>query len=303
MSEEAASWAEKIKVGNARAKSVLMRLGAFADSEGVAWAAVPTLADRLECDDRTIQRALRFLEKHGFIRNTGRFRHKCVPYYQLDLTGVQRAAWLAANGDILSPLAGAAGGPDCHPKGDTDVTQNKGNNPGEGSSEPSPGQAGAGAVDVCQMAFEAFPEAGRKGPSSIRLWRAAWASEMAGGASDLAMLAGVRGYAADRKAWGASGRPKTAHVWLADGCWEAFANDAPAAAQGGPSAVLGWPGPAHIRAAVAKAQSEAFAGATLDAASWNGVAIVARTRWAADQLRTRAKAVLAELGVEVLNPP
>jgi hypothetical protein len=109
MSEEAASWAEKIKVGNARAKSVLMRLGAFADAEGVAWAAVPTLADRLECDDRTIQRALRFLEKHGFIKNTGRFRYKTVPYYaaRSERRPGGLPAQAAAKGDILSPLEGA----------------------------------------------------------------------------------------------------------------------------------------------------------------------------------------------------
>jgi hypothetical protein len=225
-----------------------------------------------------------------------------VPYYQLDLTGVQRSAYLAAKGDILSPLENGQPGPDCHPKGDTAVTQNKGTNSGEGSREPTPERARASETDVCQMAFDAFPEAGRKGPSSIRLWRAAWASELAGGASDLRMLAGVRAYAADRKAWGSSGRPKTAHLWLADGCWEAFADDAPSAAVVG-GQVTGWPGPAHVRAAIAKAHGEAFAGSTMDAASWNGAAIVARTRWAADKLRGEARGVLIELAVEVLNPP
>jgi hypothetical protein len=298
MSEEAASWAEKIRVGNARAKSVLMRLGAFADSEGVAWAAVPTLADRLECDDRTIQRALRFLEKHGFIKNTGRFRYKTVPYYQLDLSGVERAAWMAAKGDILSPLEGAPDGQDCHPKGDTAVTQNKGTNSGEGSSEPPPEGGRAGdQVDVCEVAFAAYPIEGRKGPSSLRLWRVAWASETAGGASGLAMLAAVRAYAGDRRSWGSSGRPKAAHAWLETGCWEAFADDAPAVAAAN-GVRMGWTGPAEIRAKLA-GKGAGFIANYLESASWDGSAIVAFSRIGAEQLRQ----ALRGCDVQVKDPP
>jgi hypothetical protein len=308
VSEEAASWAEKIRVGNARAKSVLMRLGAFADAEGVAWAAVPTLADRLECDDRTIQRALRFLEKHGFIKNTGRFRYKTVPYYALDLSGAGREAWLtaqaSAKGDILSPLEGAADGQECHPKGDTAVTQNKGTNSGEGSSEPPPERARGRAVeDVCEVAFAAYPDAGRKGPSSIRLWRLAWASEVAGGASGLALLAAVRAYAGDRKAWGSSGRPVAAHTFLETGRWEGFAETSSPAAAPGPGAangVRGWSGPAEIRADLAKAAGEDLCLNYLDWASWADGAIVARTRIAATNLREGCRR--AGLDVAVLDP-
>lgn len=304
MSEEAASWAEKIRVGNARAKSVLMRLGAFADPEGVAWSAVPTLADRLECDDRTIQRALRFLEKHGFIKNTGRFRYKTVPYYQLDLSGVERAARAsaeaAAKGDILSPLEAAPDGQDCHPKGDTAVTQNKGTNSGEGSSEPPPERAGARGPTVCELAWLAYAEAGRKGPSSLRLWSLAWASEVAGGANELRMLSAAKAYSGDRRAWGSSGRPVAAHTFLESGRWEAFADETPAAAAAN-GVRSGWTGPAEIRSSLLAAGGQDLCLNYLDWATWSDPHIVARTRIAADKLREGCRR--AGLDIAVLDPP
>lgn len=121
MSEEAIVWASGQKAPDAASKAVLMRLAAYADAHGVAWAAVPTIAEELQVAERTVQRALRKLEAEGcaMIAPTGRYHHRNVPFYQLDMARIgeialakaarraaARAARTPANGDTVSGLNG-----------------------------------------------------------------------------------------------------------------------------------------------------------------------------------------------------
>jgi hypothetical protein len=73
---------------------------------------------------------------------------------------------------------------------------------------------------------------------------------------------------------------------------------------GAPPLAAGFDGPADVRAAVAAAKGEAFAATYLDPAGWRGEGrqIVARTRIAADRLRSSASGVLRSLKVSVVDP-
>jgi hypothetical protein len=296
MSEEACTWAQRQKAGNRTAKFLLMRLAAYADAEGVVWASVPVLSGQMECDDRTVQRGLRALEKARLITRTGKFKYRNVPFYRLDMTGAARSA-ACANGDSLSPLKTANGDTGAALNGDTGVTQKKGNQPEVRSNDLPSGRAREGSSEIKERAYAAYPDAGRLGVSSRREFDSAWENELADGAEETRLEAAVRAYAADPKAWGSSGKPVAAHNFLSRGRWVEFADRAeqlPAIA-----AATGWQGPTEIRQLVINAKGEAWCGSWFDPASWNGSAVVARTRLAAGQLRE----VLRQFDVEVLNPP
>ena len=85
MSERACSWAQDQDCPTKTAKFLLMRLGAYADADGVAWAYVERLAKEMQTTDRTVQRCLRALEVAKLIERTGGFHHRNVPYYRLRL--------------------------------------------------------------------------------------------------------------------------------------------------------------------------------------------------------------------------
>lgn len=299
MSEEALTWAQTQRAKNRSAKFVLMRLAAYADAKGVAWALVPLLAQQIDGDDRTVQRALRALEAARLIVKTGRFYSRNVPYYRLDMDGSARAELASAtvtseapNGDNLSPLADVATVTSEPSNGDTGATQKKITQPSGGSNEPPSGRARAIGSEACRAAFAAYPEAGRKGVSSWRLWSEAWASEVAGGADELRLARASDAYGRCKSAWGSSGRPKAAHRFLATGAWEAF-GDAPAAA-----AKPRWSGPETVREQLVERRGEDFASAWLDPGSWSGKAVVARTRIAAERLRE----ALRGSSIEVVDP-
>lgn len=59
--------AKRIKVGDARAKMLLIILSDYANEDNRAWPSVGLLAAELECNERTVQRALRLLESKGLI--------------------------------------------------------------------------------------------------------------------------------------------------------------------------------------------------------------------------------------------
>lgn len=59
--------AKRIKVGDARAKMLLIILSDYANEDDRAWPSVGLLAAELECNERTVQRALRLLESKGLI--------------------------------------------------------------------------------------------------------------------------------------------------------------------------------------------------------------------------------------------
>jgi hypothetical protein len=271
---------------------------------GVAWARVAAGgADRWRRPDRAAG-AAGARAAQGLIAKTGRFHPQRALLSSSIMSGQIRAAMAArdqaANGDNLSPLEDA---PTVTPRpsnGDTGATQKKGTNPPDGSDEPSSGRGRVGDADVRELAWEAYPVGGRRGPSSKRLWDQAWASEIANGASSLAILGAVRAYAGDRKAWGSSsGKPKAAHAWLGEGRWEAFAPAAGVVVAAVGPATTAWAGPAEIREQLVAKHGEAWVGSWFDRATWDGEAVVARTRIAAATLREAFRGT----EIVVLDPP
>ena len=58
MSGDAITWAKAQKATTPSAKAVLVCLAAYADAEGIAWAAVPLLATEADLSERQVHRAL-----------------------------------------------------------------------------------------------------------------------------------------------------------------------------------------------------------------------------------------------------
>lgn len=96
--------------------------------------------------------------------------------------------------------------------------------PKDSNPQKNPHNAGGRARGVAWAAreiWDACPDAARRW-SSRRLVIEAVRAEVDAGADAAAILAAFQAYAADRKAWGASGSPQAPHTWLSDGRWENF---------------------------------------------------------------------------------
>jgi hypothetical protein len=318
MSGRAFGWAKKQDAPDRDTKALLVFLADYVQDTPFAWPAVATVAAELQCSERTVQRMLPQLVAAGLIvgyevkdKATGRCRTRAY-YFPIEAdepTPSQLRAFEMNAGCTLTRLGGE-GDSTVTPEGDAGVT-------GEGDSsvtgrvsavsplnEPSSELSDADASSTggraregesFEDAWAAYPEAGRLGVSSERLARQAFADELAGGAAPARIVAGARGYAATPKVWGASGRPKALHRFLSEGIWEGFADGA-ASSQANGVRVGGWAGPDDVRAAVATVDP-ALVVSCLDMATWDGVAIVARTRWAADKLRAM------RLPFDVKDPP
>lgn len=74
MSRRGRDWADAQIAGSLTLKAVLRLLGDLADDQGLMWHSQATLAARLECDVKTIRRALQTLEDRGLIRREERVR-------------------------------------------------------------------------------------------------------------------------------------------------------------------------------------------------------------------------------------
>lgn len=111
MSGAALGWAKSVRAPNAMAKAVLVSLADYADQSGIAWPAIPRLAQEVQASDRTVQRALRSLEEVGLIFTEKRDRQdggQTSNGYRLAMPP----------GDNLTPAPVTS----CHPPGDTHVT-------------------------------------------------------------------------------------------------------------------------------------------------------------------------------------
>lgn len=147
---------------------------------------------------------------------------------------------------------------------------------------------GANAVrEVVDAIWAVWPSAGRKTSSRHLLAEAIWAL-LTEGVSAARLIAAAFAYAADKPAWGASGRPKACHAFYAEGRWENFGAPADAVGLGdGPADLFGFDGPAQVRAAVVAAEGDAFAKSYLDPSTWreSDHAVVTQTQIAAEALR------------------
>lgn len=304
MSDIAVTWAKAQDCPDRNAKQVLVHLASYADAEGEAWALIPLLAFEMQVSDRTIQRGMRALEGAGLIKSAGRtHKHqgKIVPVWTLQLdvghanTKRRLAAEKATRGDSgVTPRPGAGvtqASPqdvaDVTPWGDTGVTQI-----GKGISQGLKPSASA-CAKAQRLWAEKAPE--RVSPDRVE---AAWAAAVERTRlTDEQLLAAVA-VAVRRDPDFGRGRAMNLDRWLAESRFLAWLTDADA--DPAPGRVI-WSGPAEIEAAVASVMGPDQRASYLDPSRWDGErrAILTRTGYAADRLRSLAGKALRGLGVKV----
>ena len=122
--------AKRVKVGDRTAKLLLVILSDYADDEDRAWPSVERLKLELEASERTIQRALRYLEARGLImrdREYGtRFPANRSPYvYRVTIDSAERvpapakAAGKTKNRGVAHVTSADSGVTPVTPRGDT----------------------------------------------------------------------------------------------------------------------------------------------------------------------------------------
>ncbi|HTU13691.1 MAG TPA: helix-turn-helix domain-containing protein [Solirubrobacterales bacterium] len=155
MSNAAQAWAWKQKTGHSTRKSILIALADHADHLGRCWPGHDGIAEKVECDRRTVIRHIRQLERDGFLTVTRRRSEKgrqISNLYELRMTD-----WHPdVQGDASSRVTPAApppgdtgdrsrvtrstepGDTGVIPEGDTDVTGTVKGTTKEPSVEPAP---------------------------------------------------------------------------------------------------------------------------------------------------------------------
>lgn len=121
--------AKRVKVGDRTAKLLLLILSDYADDEDRAWPSVERLMLELEASERTIQRALRYLEQHGLIvrdREYGtRFPANRSPYvYRVTIADAEKVlapAGKTKNRGATHGTSADSGVPTVSLRGDTGV--------------------------------------------------------------------------------------------------------------------------------------------------------------------------------------
>lgn len=119
MSWQASTWALNLKLGNSTRKLVLMGYADHAHQDGKnAFIGVETVATYAECDKRTVQRHIRWLLEHGYMREGDQslvsdFDPRYRPIvYELAMDDSTREQWEidhASGGNARRAAAAAAG--------------------------------------------------------------------------------------------------------------------------------------------------------------------------------------------------
>lgn len=319
MSDVAVTWAKAQECVDAagkkdrNAKQTLVHLASYVDALGVGWASVPVLAMEMDVSERSVQRGLRALEAMSLIKATGEKKNmegRLYPYYQLPLeTGHastarrRRSERAAARGDRVSPQGGEnPGSPgdkvspqdvaSVTPRGDTGVTQI-----GKGITQGFKPSASVRASEAAGKAWATkAPE--RVAPPRVE---ASWLNAVERSReTDDRMLSAVRACVARDPDFG-RGKAMNLDRWLDEDRFMAWLPDDGALAQA--PIVLGWAGPANVRAAVMDAMGEAGVASYLNHAGWDeGLgAVVAATKIGAQRLTDGAGSALKALGVRVMT--
>lgn len=319
MSDVAVTWAKAQECVDAagkkdrNAKQTLVHLASYVDALGVGWASVPVLAMEMDVSERSVQRGLRALEAMSLIKATGEKKNmegRLYPYYQLPLeTGHastarrRRAERAAARGDRVSPQGGEnPGSPgdkvspqdvaSVTPRGDTGVTQI-----GKGITQGFKPSASVRASEAAGKAWATkAPE--RVAPPRVE---ASWLNAVERSReTDDRMLSAVRACVARDPDFG-RGKAMNLDRWLDEDRFMAWLPDDGALAQA--PIVLGWAGPANVRAAVMDAMGEAGVASYLNHAGWDErlCAVVAATKIGAQRLTDGAGSALKALGVRVMT--
>lgn len=318
MSNKALNWAWAAKIPHGPKFTLVALADHGSDHDGEDWSCFPSperLMDFTGFPLRTLERHLEWLDLMGWITRIadrdGRGR-LVKRSYRLHRNPRPKPGWeklVKSKASEGCPPANMAGGetadppaknpPDQPPKSDDPAANLAGGlyiaEPPTNPQEPTERARGTGARELARWLWSFWPEGGKRGVSSPRQVEAAIAAELAEPDWDEAKFrAGARVYAAERKTWGKSGSPKAAHNFVKAATWRGFEIDE----EWSPPSGSGWHGPAEIRVQLVGLLGEDRVRSTLDVASWDGAAIVARTRWAADQLRT----ALRGSDVVVLDP-
>lgn len=331
MSIDANRWAKHVDAPCSTSKQVLRELADWASVDGRAYPLVSSIAKVTQKSDRTVIRMLNKLEAAGLIQHESwitppgsDFRR---PVYRLAMPevpafapdpGLKRRGGdqakrkaVAKQGVVDVTFEGAAdvtcegvAGVTC--EGDTLSPKTVNLNHSEAIASSTGGRALADANGVRQIAatiYALWPDFGRK-TSSPKATEAAVTVALSEGITGEALIAAARSYAADRSAWGASGKPKACDAWIAAGRWAAFVPTVGAAANAaglGEGAVgrPAWNGPAKVRAVVVAERGEDFAGSYLDPAEWRPVdrAVITHTGIAADAIRKLGRTALERAGI------
>lgn len=319
MSDVAVTWAKAQECVDAagkkdrNAKQTLVHLASYVDALGVGWASVPVLAMEMDVSERSVQRGLRALEAMSLIKATGEKKNmegRLYPYYQLPLeTGHastarrRKAERAAARGDRVSPQGGEnPGSPgdkvspqdvaSVTPRGDTGVTQI-----GKGITQGFKPSASVRASEAAGKAWATkAPE--RVSPKRVE---ASWLNAVERSReTDDRMLSAVRACVARDPDFG-RGKAMNLDRWLDEDRFMAWLPDDGALAQA--PIVLGWAGPANVKAAVMDAMGEAGVASYLNHAGWDEglCAVVAATKIGAQRLTDGAGSALKALGVRVMT--
>lgn len=319
MSDVAVTWAKAQECVDAagkkdrNAKQTLVHLASYVDALGVGWASVPVLAMEMDVSERSVQRGLRALEAMSLIKATGEKKNmegRLYPYYQLPLeTGHastarrRKAERAAARGDRVSPQGGEnPGSPgdkvspqdvaSVTPRGDTGVTQI--------GKEITQGFKPSASVRASEAAGKAWAT---KAPERVAPPRveASWLNAVERSReTDDRMLSAVRACVARDPDFGRS-KAMNLDRWLDEDRFMAWLPDDGALAQA--PIVLGWAGPANVKAAVMDAMGEAGVASYLNHAGWDEglCAVVAATKIGAQRLTDGAGSALKAMGVRVMT--
>jgi len=128
-------------------------------------------------------------------------------------------------------------------------------------------------------------------------------AEVSRGVDPERLCRAVLAYGRDPSAWGASGRPLSAHKLILDGRYDAFLDVVePAAMAERAASVAGWP--EGLREAVAAEKGRAFAASYLDGCAWSAGerTLTPRTSMAFERLRDQVGEVLGRFEVTLRRP-
>lgn len=311
MSNDAMVWAWKSPIEDSTAVFVLVVLADHAgDCAGEDWTCFPSvdrIMQRTRKSRSAVERALKWLEAEGYIsRERRRLPGGRLGIYDYVL---HRERNLAAS--TPTPADHTSKRRMDHASDEAPTMRQNGASPHvtmthvdeppvEPSDKPSSGARDreAGRKWGSEM-WRLWPSAGQDA-SSPQLTADAMETVLGRGHDVARVMAGARGYVADKSAWGASGRPLSPHRFLLEGRWETFADRTP----GGPGGPLDGARRAFDDPAVRKAflavQREGLVASYLDPSGWDAEQrlIHPRNGTAADWLQRHwPKAAMEALGV------
>lgn len=294
MSGAALGWAKAQIAPSMIAKAVLICLADYADAEGVAWPAVPSLAKEVQVSDRTVQRALRSLEKEGLLTKEDRTRKdggQTSNGYRLALTVLTPGDNLspAPRQDVTPPvtLLSPANDPQ-----ENHLPSDEGKKRARSKTKPSPSLSPEAAA-----IWDAAPRIARQRSSQDEVAVALLAA-VGRGHDPARVLAGVKAAYASTVFEGQ--HAKGVHRLIEHDRWASFLDE-----PSQPSEAPVFDGPPELRESVVAEHGEKFARAWVDTCRWVQAdrTLIARNAFAKSRIERDLAAWLARCRVKVATDP